>query len=187
MFEEKVKKLFFFVISVLLIFFVLCHLILIGICFDINRKYIQTSLNKINIDFENNKINNIWTLILIFFVIFYLVFYICIILYLFIIGNNNLYKLENSIKIFDNIKNLFCPEKKEEQPSVHPSHISAGEISEISDSYNKCIICVNEENLIAFAPCGHRCCCEKCYKNNERYNAMQNCPICRVKILHYIK
>ena len=72
--EEKVKKSYFMYISISFIFFILCHLVIISICLDINIKYIQSFKNRIIKDFENNKINYIWTLILIFFIIFYLIF-----------------------------------------------------------------------------------------------------------------
>ena len=188
LFEEKVKKSFFFYISISLIFVILCHLIIIGICFDINRKYIQSFMNKINRDFENNKISYSPTLMLIIIIIFYLLFYICIILYIFIIGNNSLYNLDSNI-IYDKINNLFKSQKKVEK-QIHKKEksdesLSSG-FSEKKES-DKCLICFIEETQMIFAPCGHKCYCETCYKSNQNKDIMKRCPLCRGNVEYAFK
>ena len=184
--EEKVKKSYFFYISVSLLFFELCHIILIGICFDINRKYIQCFMNKINRDFENNKIKYSSVLLLIIIIIFYLFFYICIILHVFIIGNNSLYKLDLNI-ICDNVKKLFICKKKKEK-KLHQKEKSDEVLSSRSEkNENKCLICFTEDIQMIFAPCGHKCYCEECYKSNQKKDSMKKCPLCRLKIQYALK
>jgi len=51
-------------------------------------------------------------------------------------------------------------------------------LSLIENEDNLCIICCDKKRDIAFIPCGHYICCNKCSnKCNE------NCPICRKKII----
>ena len=186
--EEKVKKVFLFYISVSLIFIVLCHLILILIYLDINRKYIQSFMNKINRDFENNKISHGPTLIITIIIIFYLLFYICIILYVFIIENNSLYNLDSNI-ICDKINNLFNCKKKEEK-QIHKKEKSdevlSSEFSEKKES-DKCLICFTEETQMILVPCRNKCYCETCYKSNQNKDIMKKCPLCRGNVEYAFK
>ena len=183
--EEKVKKPCFFYISLILIILVVCNLIIIIIYFDINIKYIQSIMNKINKDFENNKINYIWTLFLIIFNTFYLVFYICIILYVFMIGDNSLYNLDSN-KICDKINNLLFCEKKEEK-QIHRKEKSQEVLSSNKNELeNKCLLYLTEKVLITFEPCGHKCCCLECYEKNQNDNRMKSCPLCKENIIGII-
>ena len=61
-------------------------------CLIVNLKYIQHFLNKINIDFEINKCDSIWTFLLVILGIIYFFYYINIIIYKLIIMNDNCLK-----------------------------------------------------------------------------------------------
>lgn len=46
---------------------------------------------------------------------------------------------------------------------------------------NTCVICLEENTQIIFAPCGHKCCCVNCSKEILNTNK-RKCPICRINI-----
>ena len=123
-------------------------------------------MNKINKDFESHKISYIWTLLLIIFIIVYLFLYIGIIFYVFLTGENSLFK------IFD----------KKENKNEHKRMGSV--IEKISEEDNKCTICYHNKPEVIFAPCGHKCICKECFEKNS--NLMKTCPICRNNIQSHI-
>ena len=164
--SENTKKSIFFYISIFLILFQIAQLILLSICFNINVEYIQSFMNKINKDFESHKISYIWTLLLIIFIIVYLFLYIGIIFYVFLTGENSLFK------IFD----------KKENKNEHKRMGSV--IEKISEEDNKCTICYHNKPEVIFAPCGHKCICKECFEKNS--NLMKTCPICRNNIQSHI-
>ena len=38
---------------------------------------------------------------------------------------------------------------------------------------SECVVCIENEAVMALMPCGHRCACEACAPN------LRNCPMCR--------
>jgi hypothetical protein len=46
----------------------------------------------------------------------------------------------------------------------------------------ECIICYSEAPNIILVPCGHLCCCMRCYKALETGSNTKSCPICRRKV-----
>jgi len=42
---------------------------------------------------------------------------------------------------------------------------------------SECVICLNSEKTVVFAPCGHFCSCEQCYAKLKK-----TCPLCRSHI-----
>lgn len=50
-------------------------------------------------------------------------------------------------------------------------------------SVPECCICVNVQDLLVFAPCGHQVVCENCVKKMRK----MECPMCRTQIRSYCK
>jgi hypothetical protein len=47
-----------------------------------------------------------------------------------------------------------------------------------------CIVCFENEKVVIFVPCGHKCCCEKC--GDIIFSQKKKCPICTLKIEYKI-
>lgn len=45
---------------------------------------------------------------------------------------------------------------------------------------NLCVICMENEKVVIFIPCGHRCTCESC--GDKIFSFKKVCPICKLKI-----
>ena len=65
------------------------YIIINTICLNVNIKYVQHFLNKINYDFERNKCDSIWTFILNIIGIIFFFYYISIIVYKFLSAEDN--------------------------------------------------------------------------------------------------
>lgn len=52
------------------------------------------------------------------------------------------------------------------------------------DTKKLCIVCFENEKVVIFVPCGHRCCCEKC--GDIIFSQKKKCPICTLKIEYKI-
>lgn len=87
--------------------------------------------------------------------------------------------------------NLYLQGKDDtDEPSAPPlsDFPSAPELSEVESlnlSFdllnNECVICMDEESIITFLPCGHLCCCIGCAVSTDR------CPLCRSDITNKIQ
>ena len=189
-----------FLISIIIIILILFDLVVAIICLSINMKYIQNFMSKINNDFERYNYYYSWTIILIFLIIFYMFCYITIILYLFFIKENSLFKTNlNQLKCYCICKCIYnccekCKKKKETDITSIQNDISGknlntiGDGSETSSSMeNACIICYANQKQITFAPCGHKCICKECYLKNKDTNQLRNCYVCRARIESFIE
>jgi predicted amidophosphoribosyltransferase len=45
---------------------------------------------------------------------------------------------------------------------------------------DECVVCLEENSVSVFQPCGHQCCCVKCMANV--YGTKTPCPLCEKKI-----
>lgn len=54
------------------------------------------------------------------------------------------------------------------------------------DDSSECIVCMDANKDVVFAPCGHYCSCSKCANNiYNSYN--QKCPMCRASIIMLVE
>jgi len=49
-----------------------------------------------------------------------------------------------------------------------------------------CVVCMNNEKDVVFAPCGHYCCCSEC-ATFIHHGSKPDCPMCRTKISQVVK
>ena len=168
---EQIKHLTFLIISIFFLVIIFVYLIILSICMNINKKYVQNFMNKIDM-FQNKKCSYIFNLILTIILIYFIIYDTIILLYKFLLNND-----------CSNIKKL-C-EKKEEvkEPGPEPKPEPEPEPEPIPPSPkkdNECIICMTNPPTIILAPCGHRCYCASCYESTK--SKLNECPICRKTI-----
>ena len=63
------------------------------------------------------------------------------------------------------------------------SNYTKMKIYEDKDS-KECIICMDEDKTMVFAPCGHYCACKKCCENV--INIIGTCPLCRGQVIDIV-
>jgi len=99
----------------------------------------------------------------------------------------------NSELNYSNMETFFIQEKvklllNDKNYSVNlESHLeipNKGVNNSISEMKNLCIICMDNQKVTIFVPCGHKCCCEKCAE--IIYSQKKQCPICTMIIEHMI-
>jgi Na+-transporting NADH:ubiquinone oxidoreductase subunit NqrF len=56
-------------------------------------------------------------------------------------------------------------------------------LSEEGKVIPECCICVNVQDLLVFAPCGHQIVCQNCFKKMKK----MECPMCRTEIKSFCK
>ena len=56
--------------------------------------------------------------------------------------------------------------------------------SDLVENNTKCVICMLNNKISVFVPCGHRCACYECAKTV--YNKLKKCPLCRDSITDMI-
>jgi hypothetical protein len=152
-------------------------------CLHINITYVVLLLDRINIDFENNKSDCIWNILLTLIGIILSIYFVFII-------------------VLGFIKNCDCPKKgndtnpidtnevviRYEQREKHEEPDSKEKIDKIFKDNKKkgneptCLNCLINKAIIVLDPCGHKCICETCFNViNSRH--IKKCPICRQNIV----
>ena len=93
-------------------------------------------------------------------------------------------ELEKTQKELDNsIENVKILLQSNDKSKCIPSKTFKGELSESSESSNKCCICMENEKDHAYNMCGHMCVCSGCLQGTWQHK----CPICKQDGQHCIK
>jgi len=93
----------------------------------------------------------------------------------------------NTEYMYSNIETFYIQQKAK---NLLVDKLNTGANKEIQDSSQKsdnkklCIVCFENEKVVIFVPCGHRCCCEKC--GDIIFSQKKKCPICTLKIEYKI-
>lgn len=91
----------------------------------------------------------------------------------------NIFETKEALKVKQD-----CKTKMEEMTLKTSSMERAFEkIREEGKEIPECCICVNVQDLLVFAPCGHQIVCQNCVKKMRK----MECPMCRTEIKSYCK
>ena len=159
-------------------------------CLHINITYVVLLLDRINIDFENNKSDCIWNILLTLIGIIFSIYFVFIIVLGFI-KNCDCPKKGNDTNPIDTnevVIRYFEQEQEQEQQKQKESEEkrdSKEELDKIFKDKGKdptCVVCLNNKAIITINPCTHKCVCETCF-NVIFFNSDKKCPICQQNIL----
>jgi len=73
-------------------------------------------------------------------------------------------------------------EKAGEKPGGQPEEQAKDKIGSLGQ---ECCVCLNENPMCGFIPCGHCCACEECGKDIMKES--RQCPICRQQCTGILK
>ena len=150
--------------------FMIMYIVSFTLCLANNLEYIEHFMNKINIDFERDKCDTIWTFLLGILGFIFTFFYLSIIVYKYLIVSDNILLCCSSCSC-----SCSCP-KKSKEPSNSAKAIKV--IPFKQEKEIKCVVCLTNEPKVILYPCRHKCVCQNCYTS---INSLQphKCPICR--------
>lgn len=64
---------------------------------------------------------------------------------------------------------------------VIAQRLAMARVKKEMEERSRCLVCMEKEREVAFIPCGHRACCQKCAGN------LSVCPLCRARIDHRLR
>ena len=157
------------------------YIIINAICLNVNIKYVQHFLNKINSDFERNKCDSIWTFILNIIGIIFFFYYISIIVYRFLSDkDNNCLKSSTNESIRHEQNEGVILYRPTEESSLRTS-INSKKPKKEDERKKKCKVCKTNEKKVIIYPCRHKCICQDCF---DIINSKEKkCPYCRAHII----